>query len=180
MSNNEAIIPIIEEQLAVQFTGKVNVLDGKTSQFKGVVTLYEGDLVNVQYHKLEGVKAFYHLVIDDFEHCRNTYVVEPEIVANTQKKIPFPFSVLKSKLTKIMEQYFESKQNRPPDSIRLKINPSIIEEGDELTGEEYELLRGVLKYKQVKDIYEKHNLLDFEITNALVSLRKKQALKVVK
>jgi hypothetical protein len=35
-------------------------------------------------------------------------------------------------------------------------------------------------YSDVSEIYKNSKLLDFEITNALVNLRKKDALKVVK
>jgi hypothetical protein len=51
-------------------------------------------------------------------------------------------------------------------------------EGADVTSDEFEVLAGLTDYNKVGDIYKNVNLLEYEITNALVSLRMKKALRV--
>jgi hypothetical protein len=66
----------------------------------------------------------------------------------------------------------------PPKNILLEIVPDAIFQDVDITGEEFDLMLTLCHYKLVKDVYDHCPLLDFEITNALVSLRNKKALKV--
>ncbi|MEX0799284.1 MAG: hypothetical protein WEB87_05665 [Bacteriovoracaceae bacterium] len=179
MNRNE-LIPLLDEQTSVGFTGKINALDSNSSRLLGDIEIFEGEIFGAQYEDVQGLKAFYNLCVASFDSERHfKYVVEPEIIQSS-KTIHFPFSVLKRKVAEIVSLYKENKDLKPPEGLKLLINPKFIEEGDAVTGEEYDLLCAISDYNTVKDIYKNCDLLDYQITNALVSLRKKKAITVVK
>lgn len=175
----ERLITILDEQNSVAFTGRVNVLDSQTKQLLGEVILNDGQVAFCKYKGIEALKAFFNLCIDEYEGQPFTYIVEPELFDISKKHIHYPFGVLKRKIAEVIEKYSESKQNRPPDSLKILIKPDFIDEGELTTGEEYELLCTLSDYNLVSDVYSNCQLIDYEITNALVSLRKKNALTVV-
>jgi hypothetical protein len=74
------ILAAIEEQIAVKFTGKVNILASYNRQFLGHVLFINGELIHVFFNKHMGLKAFYHLLIQEYSLQSFDYVVEPELV----------------------------------------------------------------------------------------------------
>jgi hypothetical protein len=177
---NQFLIPILDEQTSVGFTGKVNVLEEKTSKLLGSVYIYEGELYDVEYNEVHGLKAFYNLCIDEFDHAQDLkYIVEPELVQREQL-IKYPFSVLKRKAAEVVTNFKEQRAQRPPKNLKLMIEPSFVDTGEEVTEAEYSLMCTLSDFNLVDDLYKHSPLLDYEITMALVSLRKKNALRVIK
>ncbi len=176
----EEIQEVIEEQIAVSFTGKIIVLNKKNKQQIGFMVIHEGDVVRVEYIKASGLKAFYSFFIDIFDKKPIDIIVEPEVIDNFQRNIHYPYSVLKAKVGSVLSRYSASVKTRPPENLKLLVRGDFITEGDEVTSNEYDVLLTLSDYNRVKDVYENCLLLDFEITDALVSLRKKNAIKVIK
>jgi hypothetical protein len=58
------------------------------------------------------------------------------------------------------------------------IAPEIVVNKDEVTYSEFKVLEVMTVYNKVSDIYEHCGLEEFEITQALVDLRRKKAIKV--
>lgn len=175
-----SLIDIIEEQVLVNFTGKVNVLTVESSQLLGHLLFCDGQVINAKFKDSSSLKAFYSICLEDLAHDKNKYIIEPEIVDISLKRIHYPFKVLKRKLIDIAEQYRSSMDQKPPMGLKILIEAAFIKEGADIARNEYDLLCTISDYNLVEDIYRKSDLLDFEITNALVSLRKKKALKVIK
>ncbi len=126
------------------------------------------------------MKAFFNACVEAFDdEYAHDYIVEPERVASPFK-IHYPYSVLRRKVSEVISIYKENKALRPPDDLKLLIRASFIEAGDAVTGEEFELLRTISDFSRVKDIYKNSQLPDYQITNGLISLRKKQAITTVK
>jgi hypothetical protein len=176
----KSLFNVVEEQINVGFTGKVNVLDDNTKQIYGYVVLHEGEVLKAMFKQVTGLKGLYNLLIEEQEHQNLDYVVEPELVQKESREIHFPFSIIKKRAEEVLAKYAEGKSNRPPNSLKLTVNPDFINVGEDVTGEEYDLLCTISDFNRVEDIYKNCPLLDYEITNALVSLRKKKALKVIK
>ena len=176
----KSLLHILEEQVQVGFTGKVNVLDKSTKQLFGNIALFEGSIVHCSFKGSLGLKSFYNIIIEEYENKLFDYVVEPEVVNESIKNIHFSFNHLKGKVLEVVNNYVESKSKRPPSNLKLVINANFISTGDNVTAQEYDLLSTISDFSKVDDIYKNSSLLDFEITNALVSLRKKQAIKVIK
>ena len=178
--SEEALFPVLDDQNAVSFTGKVNVLDGDNSALLGVVIFHEGQVLNAAYEGNWGLKGFFSLCVADFDGSKRLkYIVEPEFVESIQK-IPYPYSVLKRKAAEVVAMYKESSHLRPPENLKLLLNPEFIAKGEQVSGEEFSLMTSMVDYNKVKEIYKNSELLDYQITNALVSLRKKKAITVVK
>jgi hypothetical protein len=176
----DKLFNILEEQASVGFTGKVNLLRPVSKQYLGMAVFDMGELVSIQYRKLNGLKAFYKVFIDLSDGEELDGVVEPEIIDDISRDIHYPLSKLREKLDTVIREYQASKSQRPPDGVKLLINADFFSKDDAVSGEEFELLCTITDYSKVSDIYFHSKLLEYEITYALVSLRKKGALVVVK
>lgn len=176
---DEQILHTVEEQIIINFTGKVNVLSAETKQHLGAILLLDGQMVNAKYLGSEGLKAFYNMCIDENQGKVFEIVVEPEIIDKREKKIDHPFSVLKRRMYEMVSKYKEALKQRPPNNLKLVLVPEFIKNDQDVTREEYSLMCTLSDYSLVSDIYRKSPLLDYEITNALVQLRKKNAIKVI-
>lgn len=173
------LVSIIEEQASLNFTGKINVLSKINRQFLGHILLKDGELIEVKYKNIFGIKAFYQIAIDEFILHAFQFVVEPEIVEISIRKIHFPFAVLKNKIGDVLKSYQQTAKLRPPQELKVVADVKFLEKTVDLDQNEFEVLRTLTEWSVVKDIYEKCNLLDHEITSSLVSLRKKGALKII-
>jgi hypothetical protein len=177
---NQTFLNTLEDQIAVGFTGRINILDRSTKQYLGQVLLLEGSILHLEFQKLKGEKAFYTIYLKEYENATFSYVVEPELVDGVERSVHFPYSNLKQRLQKIVEDYEVGKQQKPPGNLKVLINPEFIKTGEPVTNQEFELLATISDYNMISDIYKNVDLLDYEVTMALVSLRKKGALKVIK
>lgn len=173
------LIKIIEEQITVEFTGKINILDGVNKQLLGFAVMLEGELIHVKYKNAKGMKAMASVIIDENIHTPLSFVVEPEIVGDIEKTIHFPFNKLKEKLAEIVAEYKEIEGQKPPKGIKLLINPQVLTSDVEISDTEFSLLCTISDLNKVEEIYQNSELMDYEITRNLVALRKKNALKVI-
>lgn len=170
----------IEEQRLVCFTGKINILRTENKEFVGSLFLMDGQVINAHFGEMPPLKAVFELTlayqndVDSFD-----LVVEPERLDKSVKKLSYPYLTLKRLLEEQYLSYRKSSESRPPDHLKLLIKPEFIKGGGEVTPKEYSLLAVISDNNLVKDIYEQSELFDHEITELLVNLRKKDALKVV-
>jgi hypothetical protein len=173
------LFDLLEEQKLVQFTGKINVLDKRNKQLLGILFIKNGELFSVGYKKKQSLKAFFTLISDLYVLFPIEFMVEPEVLGTIQKNIPFPLSVLKNKTKEVISQLKVHAANQPPLHLKIFIKPEFIEGKQPVTGEEFQVLCAISDWNKVSDIYDNCALLDYEITNALVTLRQKKALKVI-
>jgi hypothetical protein len=178
MINAYALLGILEDQISLGFSGRLHLLSEQKQQL-GIILIKDGEMISAEYVGLVGVKAFYSLIIDcEFERKINT-ILEPEIVKAYQRNIHFPLSLLKKRVLQLVEIYKVTRAKKAPDDIMVELVPEAIFQDVDITGEEFDLMLTLCHYKLIKDVYDHCPLLDFEITNALVSLRNKKALKVI-
>ncbi len=173
------LLDSLEEQIAVQFTGRVNVLSKFNRQYLGHILFKDGEIIQVCYQELKGLKAFYKLVIDEFTLHSSDYVVEPEIVEDKERQIHYPYAVIKNRLGTVLKQYRDSLKFRPPENVKIIASSDILTSEAPVTEEEFEVLKTLTEWNSAFDIYQHCPLLDHEITLALVGLRKKGGLKIL-
>jgi hypothetical protein len=173
------IFQVLDEQTLVGFTGKVNVLSKLNRQYLGHLLLKNGDVVQAFYKTVTGIKAFFNIVVADYELEPISYVVEPETVEENQRGIHFPYSVLKNRTQEVIEKYLATVKLRPDSNLKLLVKADFLSQSGEVTPEEFEVLSTLSDWNLVRDIYQNCNLVDYEVTLALVGLRKKGALKVI-
>lgn len=172
-------VPVVEEQMSVNFTGKVNLLSPFNHQYLGHLLFKDGKIIDVKYLQLTGVKAFYQLGIKEHALERHQYIVEPEIVSSEEQRIHYPFSVLLNKLDKQIKLYEIVNNQRPPSNVKILVDASMINSNIDCTPEEFKVLTVLTEYHKVDDIYDHCDLLDYEVTSSLITLRKKNILKIV-
>lgn len=176
---NNSLIEVLREQTSFGFTGKVNVLSGDSGQFLGVVYQQEGFVVGASFANLKNKKALVKMIFDDVESNHHfKFIVEPEVLSDEQVTMKLTVEEVKKEIQAHYQEYQETKKFKPNPEIRLVINPEIIVAKDELTPTEFDVLATISEWAKVADIYKYSKLLDYEITKALVTLRKKKAIKV--
>lgn len=173
------IVAAIEEQIAVQFTGKLNILSKYNRQYLGHLTFEAGEIVKVSFQMQKGMKAFFQIIIQEFSLNSFVYVVEPEIVDSADRDVFVPYALLKDKLEEVLKLYQDSVKLRPPDNVKIIINPEFMAASQSISREEFEVLLTLTEWTTPFDVYQQCTLLDHEITFALVELRKKKALKIL-
>jgi hypothetical protein len=173
------VMGVIEEQISVEFTGKVNILSAYNRQFLGHILFKDGEVIQVIFNNQRSLKAFYQLIIQEYSLQSFEYVVEPELVDEKERQIHYPFAILKSKMSDVLKQYRDSLKLRPPENVKILIDAEFIEDTLPVTPEEFDVLETLTEWNTAHDIYQNCDLMDHEITWALVSLRKKGALKII-
>lgn len=173
------LLNVIEEQIAVQFTGKVNVLAKFNRQYLGHILFKDGEIIQVLYQHLKGLKAFYQLFIQEFSLQSHEYIVEPEVVEDKERQIHYPFAVIKNRLSDVLKQHRDSIKYRPPENVRIITVADFLSDTVPITSQEYSVLATLTEWNSPFDIYQHCDLLNHEITWALVGLRKKGGLKIV-
>lgn len=174
-----SLLGTIEEQTTFGFTGRVNILNRISGQYLGIVLLADGTIVDCNYSGLKGEKALFLALFDDMDHTPLKFIVEPEVVPEEHKNFCLSFEDFKNKSQKLYLKHRESKALKPSMDLRLMLNGDFISIGDDVSDIEFKLMNVLTEYSLVSDIYNNCDLYDFEITQALVSLRKKKAIKVV-
>jgi hypothetical protein len=177
--NEFKIMSVIEEQLAVEFTGKVNILATYNRQYLGHVLFKNGEVIQVVFNGHRGLKAFYQLIIQEYSLQSFDYIVEPEVVDEKERQIHYPFAVIKNKMNGVLKLYRESIKLRPPDNVKILIDSEFFYDTLPVGPQEFEVLSTLTEWNNAFDIYNRCALLDHEITGALVSLRKKGALRII-
>lgn len=173
------LLEILNEQSAFGFTGRINVLVKSNGQLFGVVYQNEGTVVDAQSQSLIGLRALYRMIFTDVESQDFLkYIVEPEILKSENFQLNISLDTLKQEASKKFQEYIAAKKLKPPANLRLVIDPEIIVNTNQVSAEEYDILSLLTEWSKVSDVYKYSNLLEYEITNALVSLRRKKAIRV--
>ncbi len=173
------VLSVIDEQLAVEFTGKVNILSSFNHQFLGHILFIGGDVIQVIFLKYRGIRAFYELFIQEYALQSFDYVIEPELVEEKERKIHYPYSILKQRLREILRMYRETVKFKPPDNIKIILDADFLEDSLPITSKEFDVLRTLADWNNPSDLYQQCELMEHEVTQALISLRKKGALKIL-
>ncbi len=173
------LIEVLKEQTSFGFTGKINILLKENSQFLGVIYQDAGLIVGAEAKELKGKKALLKLIFDDVEsHDIYKFIVEPELIDPNHSYMKVTLDEIKKEAQAHFQDYISAKKLRPDPNLKLVINPEIIESEVEITPREFDVLSVITEWCKVSDIYKYSQLMDFEVTNALISLRKKRAIKV--
>lgn len=173
------LFSVIDDQVSVQFTGKVNVLSNFNRQFLGHILFRNGRIVEGLFNGHKGEKALYHLFIQEFSLQSFEYVIEPEVVDEAVLEFPYGHQELKEKMAEAVKLYQQSLKMRPPENVKIVIDPDFVEDSLPVSQAEFDILCTLTEWHSPYDIYQHCHLLDHEITMGLVGLRKKNALKIV-
>ncbi|MCP4913713.1 MAG: hypothetical protein GY909_11410 [Oligoflexia bacterium] len=176
-----SLVLTIKEQVTFGFTGKINILTKESSQYLGAVYMLDGYIVNCVYKDQSGQRVLYKVVYDDLEEKEDLkFVAEPEIVGEGDILFQLSFNEFKTQAEDEYKNYKDSQRLRPPDNLKLLINSDFLLDGDNISLSEFDILSLISDYNKVSDIYNNSSFSEGDITSLLVSLRKKNALKVIR
>ena len=175
------LINAIEEQSTFGFTGKINTLLSSNDQFLGAIYLLNGKLVHAIYQGSARKKALFNMIFDELQRPNNyKYIVEPEFVPGEISTFNYSYESFSKLVNEYIENYLEYKKLIPPNNLKLMVDSNFIIEGEEVTVEEFGVLATITEYAIVSDIYYHSKFHMFHTSKALISLRKKGAIKVCK
>lgn len=174
------LISVIEDQVVVEFSGRINILNNKSRQHLGIIYIKDGDVIRAEYKNNTALKAFFNIYLDDLNTNEISYIVEPELVDSITRNIHYPWKTLLQKMSESMHEYEKCKSLKPPKDVKILPRYEFIEQGEKVSEEEFKILSLISDYNNVEEIYQRSTLLEYEVTMSLVSLRKKGALKVIK
>lgn len=178
--NEDALLTILDEQSAMGFTGKVNVLKKENSQSYAVILILNGKVINCLAAARSGEKALLDLVVQDVSNVMKLkIIVEPEVVSEAEGVFSWSVDQVKKQSRLIYDNYINNKKLKPPAHLKLIINADFVVNGDDIVADEFDVLSAISDYSRVQDIYNNCPLLEYEVTRALVSLRRKGAIKVL-
>jgi len=107
------------------------------------------------------------------------FAVEPEVVGDNEVIFSLEYQEFVDTGQKIFQAYKSSKRFRPPEHLKLVLDPDFVAKGQPVSYVEFELMGTISDFSRVSDIFNESKLLEYQINNALVSLRQKGALKVI-
>lgn len=173
------LLKIIEEQGTFGFTGKVNVLLHENNQFIGSIYQLNGTIVNAFYNGQYGIKSFYNLFFSLSNGGEYKFIPEPEIIEEGNMTFEIDVREILPLVTSFMSKSQDALKLRPPNNAKLMIDGEFIIKGCKVDSNEFETLKTLSDFSLVSDVYDNCQLLDYEVTNSLVSLRRSGALKVI-
>jgi hypothetical protein len=173
------VFSALEEQASVRFTGKINVLSSFNHQYLGQICFKDGELLTVEFQGLRALKALFQVCVQEQALQSFNYVVEPELVESEHREFQRPLGLIRRELEQALADYQLTLKLRPPESVRIQVDPGFLEDSLPVTRPEYTVLCTLTQWNTAHDIYQHCPLLDHEITLALVNLRKKSALKII-
>jgi hypothetical protein len=173
------LMDVLKDQAAFGFTGKINLLLASNGQFHGVVYQHEGSIIGASCGNSIGKKALYKMIFEDVDSfIQFKFVVEPEVIAHEHFSMKMSFDEIKIDVQTVYQNSMKSKKLKPNMELRLVIDPEVIVNNEFITSDEFDILSVLAEWCKVSDVYKYSQLMEFEVTNALVSLRKKRAIKV--
>jgi hypothetical protein len=175
------LIEIIEENIAFQFTGRINIIKKENSQLLGFILIKDGNIIHAKHGNFYSKKALVSIFILEKNTNDLKYIIEPEIIDKNEFWLNLDWTNLKKELLVYFQNFNGPSKNplRPPNNINLKVNPKFIMKGDNVSTQEFLLMLTIIKYPCPKDIFEHSEFLEGEVTQTMVSLRKKGVLKVI-
>lgn len=173
------LLNLLSENFSFSFSGRINILSKVTKQYLGAVIQSNGMIVNARYLKLTGKKALASILMELRGNKAFNFVSEPEVISPSE----IIFQMTENQFLRFKNDYFEQfdelNKLKPKENLKLALEPKNFDFNLTLSKNEFDTVCSVIDHSLVKDIYENSDLLDFDITTALISLRKKGILKVL-
>lgn len=185
------LFDIIEEQFIINFIGRINVILKDNHQHKGTIFFNNGIICGAEYKKANGKTALYNLTFNImFGPTKFAFIIEPEIVDNSRKEFELNFQEYYIKAKELYKTYTDNNALRPPLQTKIFINHkqthnakkySVLMDtlASSINHHEFLLLCTLVNYSITEDVYyNTSELLDFEITSALIGLKAKNLITI--
>jgi len=173
------LVDVIGEQFDFGFTGRTNVLDRNSNQFLGAIYQIDGMILKCSYKGLGGKKGLLQALYESLVLKTIRYVSEPEILDDSIMEFRLSKQEMLQDLQSFLKEQRSGQKLKPPGHLKLAIVTEFFLAGAEVTAREFDLLKLLTEYAKVSDIYSNSDIVETEVTQGLIGLRKKGALAVV-
>ncbi len=170
-------IETIEEHALLNFTGRINILQGERRKFCGAIYLLSGDVVYSQYLGDVSKHSLYKVIVDDIKHGDLSFVPEPEVIDASMVIINITLEEIKSGARTYIENIQKLKKYKIPETLSLKVDKSIFDMNS-LSYDEFHTLTLVSEFYKVSEVINNSDMEKTRILTSLISLREKKALRV--
>lgn len=170
-------VETIEEHFLLNFTGRINVLQGSSRKFCGAVYLLNGDVVYSQYLGQVSKHSIYKIIVDDIEQGDLTFVAEPEVIDASMVVINVSIDEIKTGARAYIENIQKLNKHQVSNNLSLRVDSSVFEL-DNINYDELHALTLVSEFNKVLDIIKNSDMEKSRILTSLISLREKKALRV--
>jgi len=174
-----SLIRILEENANFNFTGIINILDQKTRQFLGSVSMSDGKIAGGKWKELMGMSALIEIAYNDQISDNLKFVNEPEVihVADIAKLIGV--QDFKKMASEAYQKILSSQKLAPPKGLRLIVDAEFIINGEDPSALEFKVLKQITDDPKVETLYEHIKAPKHQVDMALIRLRKNRAIKVL-
>lgn len=174
-----SLIKTLEENANFNFTGIINILDQKTRQFLGSVSMSDGKIANGKWKNLTGLNALIEIAYQDQISESLKFVNEPEIINVSDPSKLIGIQDFKRIASEAYQKIISSQKLAPPVSLRLIANAEFVIEGKEINALEFEVLKQITDDPKVEHLYANIKTSKHQVDMALIRLRKFKAIKVL-
>lgn len=171
-------IETIEEHSLLNFTGRINILQGDSRKFCGAVYLLSGDIVYAQYLGNISTASIYKIIYDDIKHGDLSFMPEPEVIDASMVIISITIDEIKAGARSYIEAIQKLSKHKIPENLSLDVNRSVFDL-ENVTYDELHTLTLVSEFNKVLDITKNSDMDKSRILTSLIGLREKKALRVV-
>jgi hypothetical protein len=172
---------IISEQSLLKFTGRVNMLVATDNQYVGAIIFKEGEIVHAKFKEHFAIRALENIITEDYRNSSKAsfkYIIEPEVIFDQEHSFSMDSEKFNQLVSKLHSQYDELLKLKPPGALQIKANAAFLHRGEEITTNEFDLLKILTTKQTVSSIIDNAESTEFELLESLISLRRKGALRV--
>jgi hypothetical protein len=170
-------IETIEEHSLLNFTGRINILQGEMRKFCGAVYLLSGDVVYSQYLGEISKHTIYKIVVDDIKNGDLSFVPEPEVIDASMVIIQVSLEEIRLGARAYIESIQKLKKHEIPETLNLKVKNTIFDMKN-MSYDEFHTLTLVSDFYKVSEIISNSEMEKTRILTSLIKLREKKALRV--
>lgn len=174
-----SLIKTLEENANFNFTGIINILDQKTRQFLGSVSMSDGKILSGKWKNLVGLNALIEIAYQDQISENLKFINEPEVVKVEDFGKLIGVQDFKRIASEAYQKIISSQKLAPPSNLRLMANAEFIIEGKEINALEFQVLKQITDDPKVENLYKSSKASKHQIDMALIRLRKFKAIKVL-
>ncbi len=165
----------IKEQMLLEFTGVVQVLKGPMNTLVGYIYLRDGVIVGTKYNSGESYRDLSKFLYDSTDK-EWSFNIELSNYLNSDNDINIDKESFEELWSSINNKNY---QQIPPGNVRIAVNTEFLKNSNSLTIKEFDVLSSIVDNSKIKYVYKDCNLPEKEVTEELISLRKRRAIKVI-
>jgi hypothetical protein len=144
---------------------------------EGSVQFLQGKAVRATAGAVTGVKAIYRMFL--WPNYQFQFVRQQASEVSVEESIGIVVRDLCILGEKLRKEFTDIRQNVPPPSLRLELDPTVLNVSSRLEPDLFSTLASVVEFGKVAQVLDYNGLPDVNLYQALIGLRRKRLLRVM-